>query len=286
MNDTTIINKSDNRSKVRAQKQHISAKLYKVEGNMVIYTVTSSQGDKQYMVKIMLLGLTGNKLKSLKSALNGDIKVSCSCPAFLFQGYKFITYHAGSGIERETRSPDKTNPERHGMACKHILVALNQMKSDYKAIYDMFKAQSPKGKDKPQPTDAKDNSKSDSPTETDLKIVTDFKDACTKLYNDYTTFKDDENSEGSFTDSESFDGKDPSAMLKNLSKPVLKSLSGKFIGRLKSLQDILKIIDQKGNGFNILLDSETKSLIKKLNSSINTSYESLINNIILNLMYS
>ena len=285
MNDTTIINKSDNRSKTRASKQHLSAKLYKVEDNTVFYTVTSSQGDRQYLVKILLLGLTGNKLRSLKAALNGDIKISCSCPAFLFQGYKFITWRAQTGIERETRSPDKTNPSKEGMACKHILVALNQMKSDYQSIYNLFKAQQPKGKDKPQPSDIKDNSKSDTPTEFDIKIVTDFKDACTKLYNDYDKFKKD-GGDGSFADSDAFDGVDPSTMLKNLSKPVLKSLSGRFIGKLKTFDDIIKFIDQKKNGFNVLLDSETKSLIKKLNSTLSTTVESFINNIILNLMYS
>lgn len=77
-----IINKSDNRSKERAAKQRLNAKLYKVDGNKILYTVTSSQGNRQYIVTIQLLGLTGNKLRSLKGAINSDVKLSCSCPAF------------------------------------------------------------------------------------------------------------------------------------------------------------------------------------------------------------
>lgn len=77
MRPVDIVNKSDNRSKSKAAKQNIPARLYKVENNKILYTVKSSKGDKQYLVTIQLLDLTGNKLKSLRSALNGDIKISC-----------------------------------------------------------------------------------------------------------------------------------------------------------------------------------------------------------------
>ena len=94
-----IINKSDNRSKERAAKQGLTAKLYKVEDNKILYTVTSSQGNRQYIVTIQLLGLTGNKLRSLKGAINGNVKLSCTCPAFLYQGYKYIMWKSQSGID-------------------------------------------------------------------------------------------------------------------------------------------------------------------------------------------
>ena len=283
---SNIIKRSDDRSKRRAERQHISARLYKVEDNKIIYTVDSSEHNKQYYVTIQLLGLTGNKLKSLKAAMNGDVRVHCTCSAFLFMGYKYITWKANVGINKEDRSPDITNPEKKGMACKHIIVALNQMKKDYQAIYNKFKEQMPKGNDKPQPSDIKNNSKSDEPTELDIKIVTDFKAACDKLYKDYTEFKKSNTEGASFIDSDSYDGNDPSVLLSNLSKPVAKSLSLKFVGKLKSLQDILRLIDQKNNGFNILLDSDIKGLIKKLNETIETKSEAFINDIILTLMCS
>jgi hypothetical protein len=287
MRPPDIKNKSDNRSKTRAERQNIHAKLYKVEDNKILYTVTSSEGDKQYKVTIQLLDLTGNKLISLKSALNDNLKISCTCPGFLYQGYKFISWEANVGIDKETRSPDKTNPNREGLACKHILVALDQMKSDFNAIHDMIKAQLPKGTDKPQHSDIKNNSKSDKPTELDIKIITDFKNACTKLYDEYSKYlKSDHGEDDLFVDSKFYSNNDPSSILNDLSKPVAKSLNGKFIGKLKSLEDILALIDQKKNGFNVLLDSDTKTLIKKLNSTVQNENEAYINNIILSIMES
>ena len=286
MNSTAIINRSDRRSRYRALHEGLTARLYKVEDNKVIYTVTSSHKDRQYIVTFLLLDITGNKLKSLQAALNGNLKIKCSCDAFLFQGYKYISYHANAGIDPESRAPDIRNPNKEGMACKHIIAALMQMKKDYAAIYNLFKLQSPKGSTQKQSdTSVKDNSKSDSPTEYDIKIITDFYEACKSLYNQYKEFNSNEE-DGDFLDSDYFTGTDPSSMLKNLSKPAIRLISSRFIGKLKSLGDILKTIDLKKNGFNILLDSDVKSVIKRLNSSIHTTVESLINNIILNLVCS
>lgn len=290
MRPIDIINKSDDKSKRRAEKQSITARLYKVEDNKILYTVNSAERDKQYTVTIQLLDLTGDKLKSLKSALNGNIKISCTCPAFLYQGYKYISYKKQFGINKETRPPDKTNPEQNGAACKHILVALEQMKSDYSEIYAKLKAQVPHGNSnvaKQQKLNIKDNNKSTEPTEYDITIVTDFKTACDKLYNSYQSYlKSNPSESDAFIDSKFYDGTDPSVMLQNLSKPVAKAITPKFIGKLKSLQDILKLIDLKKNGFNILLDSDIKGLIKKLNETISNKTEQLINDIIFNLMYS
>jgi hypothetical protein len=287
MRPSDIINKSDKGSKERATSQGIGARLYKVEDNKIIYTVDSSQHDKQYYVTVQLLDLTGNKLKSLKQSLSGSVRVHCTCPAFLYSGFKYITYKSNAGINKEDRAPVIKNPNKEGMACKHIIVALNQMKKDYTAIYSMFKEQNPKKSELQKSTSAKDNSNSTVPTETDIEIITDFKSACDKLYKDYISYKNSGPTKVSlFTDSDFYDGKDPSVMLKDLSKPVAKSLNNKFIGKLKSVQDILKLIDQKKNGFNIMLDSDVKSLISKLNASIETRNESFINNIILNLICS
>ena len=288
MRPIDIINKSDNRSKEKAAREGLVAKLYKVEDNKILYTVTSSTKKKQYIVTIQLLGLSGNKLKSLKSALNGDIKIRCSCPAFSFQGYKYITWKNQSGIDKELRAPDKRNPNKEGMACKHILVALNQIKSDYAKIHQMFKDQAANDrKNQDEKPSLKDNSNSDTPTELDIEIITNFKDACDKLYKDYTDFlNSDHLSDATFTDSKFYDKVDPSAILTDLSKSVAKSLNGKFIGKCKSLVDILKLIDQKQNGFNVLLSSDVKALTKKLNSIVNATVESYVNNMILSLICS
>ena len=285
MRASDIIRKSDRKSIERARIQPLHARLYKIEDNKVLYTVNSSQQDKQYIVTIQLLNLRGNKLRSLRSALNGDLKISCSCPGFLYRGFKYITWHADVGINKETRSPDKTNPNKEGMACKHILVALNKLKSDYTAIYNMFKAQVSHGNSKHNQDDIKDNNKSPTPTDYDIKLLTDFKDACSKLYSDYTKYQKN-GTDGDFAESPFFGGNDPTTMLQNLSIPVTKSIKDKFIGRLNSLQSVINLMQQKRNSFNILLDSDVSTLIKKINANLNSKTESYINNVILTLMYS
>lgn len=280
MNDNDIIRKSDAKSKKRSKSNRIQARLYKVEDNKIFYTVSSSHRDKQYLVTIQLLDLTSDKLKSLQQALNGDLRISCTCPAFSFMGYKYITYKTGCGIEKETRSPDIKNPNKEGMACKHILAALEQMKFDYNQIYSLFKKIA---YTRPQEKSLKDNSESNEPTERDIEIIEDFQSACSELYKEYSEYLKNKDVD-SFYDSKFYKGSDPSKILLNLSKPVLKTLSNKFIGKCKSLDDIINLMETKKNSFNILIDSDVKSLIRKLISIINTTTESLINNIILNLI--
>lgn len=281
MNNIAIKNKSDRKSLRRSQIQRIQAKLYKIEDNKIYYTVTSSEHNKQYLVAIQLLDLASNKLKSLQQALSGNLRISCTCPAFSFRGFKYISYKVGVGIEKETRSPDITNPNKEGLACKHILVVLDQLKNDYNKIYGLFKEALP---DENTPKSLKDNSLSDEPTEQDLQIIEDFQSACDNLYNQYSDYKNSEDTNEPFIKSKFYNGSDPSKILSNLSKPVLKSLNMKFIGKCKSLNDIINLIESKGNSFNILLDSDIKALTRKLNSTISQKAESLINNIILNLI--
>ena len=276
MRSEDIQSKSDTRSKNRVRTQSISAKLYKVDGNKVLYTVTSSTKNKQYIVTIQLLSLSGNKLRSLKSALAGDIRISCTCPGFLYQGYKYIAYKKQVGIDPENRSPDIRNPNKEGLACKHILAALNQMKRDYNSIYALFKQQPTKREIKP--TDTK------SCTENDVKIITDFKSACDNLYNSYTKYKNS-GSDVDFIDSEYYSKSDnPVLLLSELSDQAKRFMNGTFISKLKSIQDVLNNIDSKKNGFNILIKSDTDTLIKRINSVISAVTESLINDLVLHLL--
>lgn len=278
MRPNDIINKSDQRSLNKAHKQHLTAKLYKVEDNKVVYTVNSSEGGKQYLVTILLLSLSGNKLKSLKSALSGDIKISCTCPAFLYMGYKYITYKRQVGINKETRAPDKTNPERKGMACKHIITALEQMKSDYSAIYNMVKVQAPKEKPPIKNVD------SSTLTEEDVEIISKVKETCDKLYSDYMQYLKSGDDSVEFASSEYYHDTNPSALLSGLSKAATQGIKNMFIGKFKTLPDILKLINQKKNGFNVMVKSDTDTVIKKINAYLGSKAEALINNIILSLL--
>lgn len=278
---SNIIKRSDNRSKSAANSQSISARLYKVENRTVFYTVTSGSGNKQYLVKIQLTDLDLSNLDSLEVALQGNIKIYCSCDAFLYHGYKYIAFKAKSGIEPETRAPKITNPNMQGMACKHILVALQQMKKDYNSIYELFNKQL---------SNSNDNRHSDNKsfTNNDLKVISEFKDACTELYNQYTKYIKDTKLDDStsFQDSEYYVDVDPSVLLKYLSVPASKIVKNLFIGKLTSLEKILQSIESKRNGFIILLTSDTKSITDKINRNISQKTEAYINHLILELMLS
>ena len=278
---SNIIKRSDNRSKSAANSQSISARLYKVENRTVFYTVTSGSGNKQYLVKIQLADLDLSNLDSLEDALQGNIKIYCSCDAFLYHGYKYIAFKAKSGIEPETRAPKITNPNMQGMACKHILVALQQMKKDYNSIYELFNKQL---------SSSHDNRHSDNKsfTNNDLKVISEFKDACIELYNQYTKYIKDTKLDDStsFQDSEYYVDVDPSVLLKDLSVPASKIVKNLFIGKLTSLEKILQSIESKRNGFIILLTSDTKSITDKINRNISQKTEAYINHLILELMLS
>ena len=278
---SNIIKRSDNRSKSAANSQSISARLYKVENRTVFYTVTSGSGNKQYLVKIQLIDLDLSNLDSLEDALQGNIKIYCSCDAFLYHGYKYIAFKAKSGIEPETRAPKITNPNMQGMACKHILVALQQMKKDYNSIYELFNKQL---------SNSNNNRHSDNKsfTNNDLKVISEFKDACIELYNQYTKYIKDTKLDDStsFQDSEYYVDVDPSILLKDLSVPASKLVKNLFIGKLTSLEKILQSIESKRNGFIILLTSDTKSITDKINRNISQKTEAYINHLILELMLS
>lgn len=277
---SNIIKRSDNRSKSAANSQSIEARLYKVENRTIFYTVTSGSGNKQYIIKIQLVDIDLSNLNSLEDALQGNIKIYCSCDAFLYQGYKYIAFKAKSGIEPETRAPKITNPNMQGMACKHILVALQQMKKDYNEIYELFSKQSS--------DNSKKSSNNQSFTNNDLKVISDFKDSCTELYNHYTKYLKDTKLDNDtlFQDSAYYVDVDPSALLKDLSIPAAKLVKNSFIGKLTSLEKILQFIESKRNGFIILLTSDTKTITDKINRNISQKTEAYINHLILELMLS
>lgn len=50
-----------------------------------------------------------------------DIKVFCSCPAFLYWSFKYMGWTRDYGIEPETRAPKRNNVRLQGALCKHLL---------------------------------------------------------------------------------------------------------------------------------------------------------------------
>ena len=50
---------------------------------------------------------------------SNNIKLNCSCPAYLFWGYQYIETQVDAAIVPETRYPYKRNPNLKGFVCKH-----------------------------------------------------------------------------------------------------------------------------------------------------------------------
>lgn len=48
------------------------------------------------------------------------LKVWCSCPAFLYWGFQYISWRKGYGLVKETRPPRVRNPRQQGAVCKHL----------------------------------------------------------------------------------------------------------------------------------------------------------------------
>jgi len=57
---------------------------------------------------------------------DADLKVSCNCPAALYWGFNYIQTQKNSHYgDAETRPPVKRNPDKHGVACKHMHMVMN-----------------------------------------------------------------------------------------------------------------------------------------------------------------
>lgn len=54
-----------------------------------------------------------------------DIRISCSCPSFLYHGFAYITTSLDAKYgDPEHRAPDIRNPARKGSVCKHLSMVL------------------------------------------------------------------------------------------------------------------------------------------------------------------
>lgn len=73
--------------------------------------------------------------EKVRLAIAGDIKISCTCPAYLYYGYKYIltqldTNHA----DDEHRFPKIKNPKLQGVMCKHCYIAMSTLPYNWSRI--------------------------------------------------------------------------------------------------------------------------------------------------------
>lgn len=71
----------------------------------------------------------------VRLALAGDLKISCTCPAYLYFGYKYILTQLDTNEDRpEHRFPKIRNPKLQGVMCKHCYTAISVLPMNWNDI--------------------------------------------------------------------------------------------------------------------------------------------------------
>lgn len=76
-----------------------------------------------------------SKRDIMRLMLSGDIAVYCSCPDYLYRGFKYMGKKDKYGIYNETRYPKIRNPKLEGTVCKHLGVVLSVYMTNWMKIY-------------------------------------------------------------------------------------------------------------------------------------------------------
>lgn len=123
-----LIYKSDSGSKRRSLVIHTN--FEKSTDTEVYFSVSSGTipGKRHIVILSSPFIKEDMDIREIRKIIkNKDIKVACSCEAFLYWGYKYITYKNKAGIDPESRPPNIRNPRQQGMLCKHILSVLRYL---------------------------------------------------------------------------------------------------------------------------------------------------------------
>lgn len=73
--------------------------------------------------------------EKVRLAIAGDLQISCTCPAFLYFGYKYILTQIDSNeSDDENRFPKIRNPKLTGVMCKHCYAAMKAFPMNWSAI--------------------------------------------------------------------------------------------------------------------------------------------------------
>jgi len=115
----------------RAKSKKTPGTSYKsITGNKILF-ITPSHTDtgKHYIQTVILKDLPTliEKYKTsvkpidiVRKAMLGDILIDCTCPAWLYWGFKYKGTKYGYSAEKEIRPPKERNPGLKGSTCKHL----------------------------------------------------------------------------------------------------------------------------------------------------------------------
>ena len=81
--------------------------------------------------------------------LDGQLKIFCDCPSFIYWGFAYKAWMRGYGLVRETRRPIVRNPKEQGMICKHLFAIMQAWKFYAPMIAERYKIWYDKNKDNP-----------------------------------------------------------------------------------------------------------------------------------------
>lgn len=98
----------------------------------VHFDVRSSSGSGHYDVAIQMVEYADiandedlTVQEKVRLALQGDLKVYCSCPAYRYWGFEYINSQLGSNAgDDQKRFPHIRNPKLEGILCKHAYRAM------------------------------------------------------------------------------------------------------------------------------------------------------------------
>lgn len=134
----------DNWTKDKAKKVRKAVYLGITEDYTAFFRVPSvtAAPPTTYVVKIKLTeypDIADDESMSVQDkvrlAISGDLKVSCTCPAYLYFGYKYILTQLDSNeADAEHRFPKIKNPRLQGVMCKHCYTALSAFPFNWSRI--------------------------------------------------------------------------------------------------------------------------------------------------------
>lgn len=112
------------------KKTGLKTQLVKVTPNSMTNFKTQSRSvkGKWWNQQIFLMDLDkvikANIDKSIEfiisRAMQGNVKVWCDCPKFLYWGYQYKAWTLGYGVVKENRYPSQRNARLKGNVCHHL----------------------------------------------------------------------------------------------------------------------------------------------------------------------
>lgn len=108
----------------------------------VHFDARSASGNGKYDVAVQLVEYPDiaedgdlSTSEKVRLAISGDLKVSCTCPAYRYWGYEYINSQLGSNAgEDQERFPYVRNPKLEGILCKHIYKTLDVLPMNWNSI--------------------------------------------------------------------------------------------------------------------------------------------------------